>query len=445
MATRPTPSNETSQARLGSAERETLLTQMWQLFSEKVVDGLRKRTGYNVRQRQATARRLLLTVVEAFLLGETLAFAPLRAIFVRRFGQIEKCPFHSRFKQAQAAEFFRQALHLAVMCIVNPPDLALSGPLRCFHDVLLYDATSQRLPPRGRAKMPSCAQAKAGAKTVVGYSIKPGRIDDAVCDAQKSADLPLWRSLVPTFVRDVLYMFDLGFFDLKMFTSARMDGAHVLMRLKSKVKVKVLGAMVHDKLVPLPGWSLSYYLQSASKKRGTLYDLDVVLGGGCNKVHMRLVGYAKASNQVRWYVTTVTRQMLTSREVVEAYRLRWHIELLFREIKQSSDLGRSFTADPNAVKALTYGALLGHVLARSIRIQAAISKQVPLSELRPLACLRTIKPYAQDIIDALTHSACSVFEQIVGIVSHTLIANARERAPSRSRPRIALELGAIGA
>src|SRR5690606_41091534 len=60
----------------------------WELqrhLSPEVVDELREGTGYNPRQRVATAFRVMLTVVEAFLVGQTLSFATLRAIFVRRF------------------------------------------------------------------------------------------------------------------------------------------------------------------------------------------------------------------------------------------------------------------------------------------------------------------------------------------------------------------------
>lgn len=55
-------------------------------FTATAVDELREQTGYNPRQRLVTAQRLMLVVVEAFLLGQTLGFAAIRAIFVRRFG-----------------------------------------------------------------------------------------------------------------------------------------------------------------------------------------------------------------------------------------------------------------------------------------------------------------------------------------------------------------------
>ena len=49
--------------------------QLEKAITPTVVDELRSRTGYNPRQRTGTALRLMLTVVEAFLLGQTLSFA----------------------------------------------------------------------------------------------------------------------------------------------------------------------------------------------------------------------------------------------------------------------------------------------------------------------------------------------------------------------------------
>jgi len=60
-----------------------------------VVDELREQTGYNPRQRLVTAQRLMLVVVEAFLVGQTLGFTAMRAIFLRRFGFVRPCHFRS--------------------------------------------------------------------------------------------------------------------------------------------------------------------------------------------------------------------------------------------------------------------------------------------------------------------------------------------------------------
>jgi hypothetical protein len=414
-------------------------------FTPAVIDELRASTGYNPRQRVGTAVRLMLTVVEGFLLGQTLSFASLRAIFVRRFGFIRSCPFQKRFKQASAAAFFRAALEHLVASVVASAGLALGGPLGRFEDVRIYDGTGQRVPPRGREALPACTKGKAGTTWVMGYSIKTGLLEHGICGAETAAEIPLWRRLVPNFTRGVLYLFDLGFFERALFVQARAAGAHVLMRLKTTAKVKVMGHICANGLAPLPGWSLGYYLQVVSRRRGTVFDLDVTWGKGKEMVALRLVGFAHKANCIRWYLTTAPRSLLTARQVISGYRLRWLIELLFRELKQTADLGRSFTADPHAIEALTYAAMLAHVLVRSVRIQAALANEVPLEELRPLACLHVVRAYARDLVDALALSTRTTWAGVVATVGAVLVGIAREIKPSRSRQRIALKLGANGA
>lgn len=428
-----------------SDEAKRVQEQLRRTFTPEVVDGLRETTGYNPRQRQATAFRLLLTVVEGFLVGQTLSFASLRALFVRRFGFVRSCPFQKRFKQDSAATFFRKAFEHLVSSVVAAAGLELGGPLGRFQDVRIYDGTGQRVPPRGRRSLPACVDGKAGTKWVMGYSIKTGLLEHGECDAETASETPLWKKLLPTFTRGVLYLVDLGFFERAAFASAKAAGAHLLMRLKSNAKVRVTGHICENGHAPIPEWSLDYYLHWTSRKRGTVFDLDVTWGRGDDAIALRLVGFTHKHDNIRWYLTTVPRSLLSARQIIEAYRLRWLIELLFRELKQSADLGRSFTADPNAIKALTYGAMLAHALVRSVRIQAALASEIPLEQLRPLATLHVIRAYARDLVDALASLSRAAWAAIVTTVGDALVDLARERQPSRSRKRIALKLGAIGA
>jgi hypothetical protein len=414
-------------------------------FSPEVVDELRLRTGYNPRQRVGTAVRLMVTVVEGFLLGQTMSFTSLRAIFIRRFGFIRSCPFQNRFKQATAAAFFRDALNHLVTHVLAASKLSLGGPLGGFADVRLYDGTGQRVPPRGRKNLPACTKGKAGSKWVVGYSLMTGMLEHLIGAAETASETPLWHQLVPVFQRGALYVFDLGFFERALFTQAQSAGAHVLLRLKASAKVRVVGHMTRRGYAELPNWSLGYYLGSTSCKRGTYYDLDVVWGKGRNAVALRLVGYAHSYRQIRWYLTTVPRTVLTPDQLVQTYRLRWLIELLFRELKQNADLGRSATGNRHAVEALTYGAALAHALVRSLRIHAALRHDIDLHELRQLASLHVARAFARDIIDALVSPSLAKWSAACHAVADALMPFGHEPKPSRSRPRIGINLGASGA
>ena len=84
--------------------------------------------------------------------------------------------------------------------------------MKHFSDVRIYDGTGKRVPPRGRKALPACAPAKAGTKRVLGYSIKTGLLMHGAMGAEKAGETPLWRRLVPSFERNVLYLLDLGFF-----------------------------------------------------------------------------------------------------------------------------------------------------------------------------------------------------------------------------------------
>ena len=272
--------------REASKEANAVQEQLRRAFTPAVVDELRERTGYNPRQRQATAFRLMLTVIEGFLAGQTLSFASLRAIFVRRFGFVRPCPFQKRFKQASAAAFFRAALERLVSSVIAAAGLELSGPLGHFDDVRIYDGTGQRVPARGREALPACTKDKAGTKWMMGYSLKTGLLEHGLCDAETASETPLWKKLVPSFTRGVLYLFDLGFFERALFAAAKKAGAHVLMRLKSTAKVRVTAHIGENGRAPLPEWSLGYYLQFASRKRGTIFDLDVTWGQGDDAVDL---------------------------------------------------------------------------------------------------------------------------------------------------------------
>lgn len=423
--------------------------QLERLFTPTIVDQLRADSGYNPRQRLITAYRLMFVMVEAFMMGGSggiLSFAMMRGLFIKRFGFVQSCAFQLRFKQPAAAKFFRAAFEHLVKAVITAAGLQLNGPLKCFADVRIYDGTGQRVPPRGRKALPACTAAKAGTKWVFGYSIKTGLVTQGAMGAETASESPLWRKLVPKLERNVLYLLDLGFFERQLFIDAAAAGAHVLMRLKRSAKVRVVGHMdTNGTIAACNERSLDYHVKALSRRKGTTFDLDVLWGKGKHAIRLRLVGYAHKHNNIRWYLTTIGRDQLSANEIIQTYRIRWSIELLFRELKQNVDLGRSFTAHPDAIEALTYGAMLGHVAVRALRVQAALANEIPLTQLRPLACLRVAKVFAKDIIDTLLGAHLKSFPALLSDIGDAFMQLAREKKPSRSRPRIPLQMGAFGA
>jgi hypothetical protein len=279
----------------------------------------------------------------------------------------------------------------------------------------------------------------------VGYSLRTGVAFSAASAAETCSEIKLWRKLVPAMMPNVLYLLDLGYFSKEMYLEAQRVGAHVLMRLKSSAKVRLHAHLYNGRMLSLPDWSLSYYLGTQPRRRGMTLDLNVTWGRGSQAMSLRLVGFSVGGRKGwRFYLTTIPRETLTAEQIVESYRLRWLIEFLFREWKQQADLGRSFTGDRNALDALTYGAMLSHALVRSLRIVTALRHNVPLEQLRPLACLHSIRPFGADIVTALACRDSRRWQHLVDEIGDCMLAIAHEQKPSKSRPRIARALGAWG-
>src|SRR5690606_13728909 len=88
---------------------------------------------------------------------------------------------------------------------------------------------------------------------------------------------------------------------------------------------------------------------------------------------------------------------------------------------------------------------LAHVLVRSLRFEAALRNEIPIEQLRPLACLHVARAFARDIVDGLASCSRTAFADLLVHMTPTLLAIAREQKPSRWRTRISLILGAVGA
>ena len=82
--------------------------------------------------------------------------------------------------------------------------------------------------------------------------------------------------------------------------------------------------------------------------------------------------------------TTLSREVASSRTVLECYRLRWQIELVFKRMKTLTQLGHLPKHDDRSARAWLYGKLLVALLTQKlIRIGRDISPWGYPSPLAP--------------------------------------------------------------
>jgi IS4 transposase len=242
--------------------------------------------------------------------------------------------------------------------------------LKEFRDVQVVDSSSLLLKKLARHWAPSTSKVKpAGVKWHAVVSLKDGVPVAERLTEQKlhdSAGLPEGALAAGT-----LTLFDLGYLDVSRFVDAVLRGADFLTRLKSNHnplikrvytgkgdRLKARGMRLEDALIQ------GIVLDDA----GAL-DLDVLLEADGKSVAVRVVAELSAKDgEFHWYLTSLSRDVLSIDDVVEAYRLRWYIELFFKQLKSGAGLDTILASRPGAVAALVYAKVIALCLARLLEL-----------------------------------------------------------------------------
>lgn len=242
--------------------------------------------------------------------------------------------------------------------------------LKEFRDVQVVDSSSHLLKRLARQWAPSTSKVKpAGVKWHAVVSLKDGVPVAERLTEQKlhdSAGLPEGALAAGT-----LTLFDLGYIDVFRFVDAIERGADFLTRLKSNHNPVI--ARVHTgkgDRVKARGMRLEEALLHGVllDDKGAL-DLDVLLVADGKSVTARVVAELSASDGAfHWYLTSVSRDVLSIDDVAEAYRLRWYIELLFKQLKSGAGLDTILASRPGAVAALVYAKIIALCLARLLEL-----------------------------------------------------------------------------
>lgn len=268
-------------------------------------------------------------------------------------------------------------------------DFELRGQLAAFSNVLIPDGCAFKLasvlsgyyPGTGNPaelKLHAVYCVKTGMATVTETA---GRVHDN--EGFKPAE---WE-------KGALYIWDLGYNDNERFIDAVKAGAIPLQRLKSGANPVALAWYDEEGRHPIADsdgrpMRLNEATQLAVPATGP-FDLDVELHDAKGRsivARVVCIPYGKESGQEqeedRYYLTVLPRDIFTVFDVAELYRLRWEVELFFRNwhgAVRMDDLNR--LSHPVSVKAHVLSSLLAVTLARDIH--AGLSKSRSSSTLRP--------------------------------------------------------------
>ena len=373
--------------RMESTTVESVLTK---LFPEAWLRKTGRDAGAQTRQRKVDLVAFFWTLVLGFGVAKERTLACLRRTYENRTSTtIEESSFYDRFTPG-VAKWLRGIVGEALGRVATD-SRSLSATLSGFRDLLLIDSTVIRLHELLKGAYGACRtnHTQAAAKLHVVMSVTAASPARVRLTPERTNDRSPWRR-VGGWVKDCLLLFDLGYFGYALFTRIDENGGFFISRLKTNVNARivavnrkwrgqsknVVGIRLRDALVGLQRQVLDVMVEVAFERR-------VYRGVRRQDSRtFRVVGvYDEGTHEYHLYMTNILVDRLEGQEVAETYRLRWQIELLFKELKTHYRLDQMPSSKAHVVEALLFAAILtliaSHALLEAVRARLPRGRSIP--------------------------------------------------------------------
>lgn len=340
------------------------LAQAFQQFlPEREVDEVARETGFLKRKRKATPYRFLFAVVLGATSERSRSISGLRRFFSAMTEQsISSAAFQKRFSNA-AANMFERILGRLLQKSLTQDARPLPPRLRRFRDVLAVDSTAFSLKDKLAKHFRGFKSrgTRAMARITTTMSLRRHQPTDFRMTSGRTSETRGFK--ITRRLEGQLVTFDLGFFSFRRFRRLARVGAFYVSRLKEGVNPEIVSVHLGEADAEDPiGRRFS-----ACRFSGRCVDLDARFGSGEDSFVARVAGvWDEASERYHWYMTNVSRDILGALDVSETYRLRWQVELLYREWKSVYRLADIPTGKKATARCLILATMIAHLLARML-------------------------------------------------------------------------------
>ena len=385
-----------------------------------------------VRQRELRTGDFIGSLLASFSQGNVRCLADLHRAFVRDTdADMDYRSFYDRlnspgFPALMQAAFLHAANHLVLQALRFLPD----SPFARFSAVLVQDGSSFAVhdglagvfPGRFTKTAPAAVEVHATfdllANTCETVSVAP--------DVQGERDfLPAAATLAGT-----LLLADRGYPSYAYLAAVDDADGFFVMRGKENLASAVVGRYTDtgelvdlERPLPLAGY--------AKQHAGQALDVIIQVKVGADLKHFRVVAYPKAKGRHTFLLTNLPRAAFSAEQVGLAYRLRWQVELLFREWKSHANLRRFVTRKQPIAEGLIWASLLVSLLTRFVATAAQTVGRVTISTLKAAKMMGAHLPA---LLAGLVRAQID-FDAAFRRALEDLIQNGRRAHPARDKQK----------
>lgn len=418
----------------------TIMKQFKRIFSEIELNDLGKRLGFCKREREVTPYRLVLGMLDVFSNYQVNTIADIHCGFNALCEKrVQYKPFHNQLVKPTFAVFMH-GLFEYLLCQLTRQVLRFDegSPFSRFNQVWLHDGSSFGLKSSLRESYPGRFTATSPA--AVELHVTMGLLDESIETVVLTADVDseVHEAPAPASLTGGLLLADRMFFIRSYLAEVDTCGGFYVVKTKGVVNPTIRHAYREDGK-ELKGWrGLKLKEVKGRIAKYGVMDIDVSWPFKGGVLEARLIVSRKPKGKtLRYLVTNLPRQDFTANDVMEAYRLRWQIELMFKEWKSHANLHSFDTSKPAIAEGLIWMSLCAALLKRYCAHMAQQLLAVPISTQKVAMCLRHV---LTDIFRALLHAPHQLAKAMRRLLEYLSI-NAQRAHPKRDKRKGRLKLG----
>ena len=407
--------------------------QLQEVIGEEKLDKLGRETGYCEKKRLLTPFRMVLTLI-AGLGGRPIQFlSDLHRQFNALFGtDVAYKPFHNRLAKAAFSDFMQA---VAKEAWAKWSDKVLSAKAEElfseFNQVVIQDGSSfavkdnlrHLFPGRFYKVSPAAVELHVSLDLLTGTPIQVNLTADT---ESERANQPEPHSLI-----NKLYLADRGYFDIKKLTDIAAAGGFFIVRAGVSINPRIVTAHQEDG-TPLPHLHGKKLKTIRYDQRGAPA-LDLIVQWGTKKKpiqHRLIMTWNPLHKQFQYLVTNLPADRYSPDVIREGYRLRWQIELLFKEWKSYANLHAFNTSKAPIAEGLIWASLTAAALSRYMAHSTQLLAGVEISTQR-VAMSATY--FVTGLMNALRSGCAQSVHHSVESTIRFLSINARRANPKRDR------------
>ncbi|MEM9873371.1 MAG: IS4 family transposase [Myxococcota bacterium] len=409
------------------------------VLGEDVVDDIARETGFLKRKRSVTPLAMLCACVSTLATGTARWLADILRTFNDFTGaSVRYKPFHKQLAKPEFAEFVRRLLSVVLGEMSMPVLRSLPGhKLSVFKDIVIHDGTSFALKDALVSFFPGRFTKVSPA--AVALHVTMSALADNAIEITLAPDKEAERAFshAPESLRGCLLLEDRGYEQRATFVELDEHGCSFIIRGNTSIKPTVLEARAGKRRLR----NLETKVLNLKKLPRGDVDLEIEWGRGKNRWRGRLVvlyrGGPRGPKRFTLLHTNLNRCDFATAEVGQLYRLRWQIELLFKEWKSHASLRRFDTSKPTIAEAMIWLSLLGATLKRFL---AHSAEQIQGVELSTQRVANAARHFLDDILRCLMTGGRNLAAVLVRAFRY-MAENTRRAHPERDRKRGRLASG----